>query len=27
MQAHLTLWTAPGRGACFRIHLQRTTRR
>jgi signal transduction histidine kinase len=23
MQAHLTLWTAPGRGACFRIHLRR----
>jgi signal transduction histidine kinase len=23
MQAHLTLWTATGRGACFRIHLRR----
>jgi two-component system NtrC family sensor kinase len=23
MQAHITLWTAPGRGACFRIHLRR----
>lgn len=23
MQAHVTLWTAPGRGACFRIHLRR----
>ena len=21
MQAQLTLWTAPGRGACFRIHM------
>jgi signal transduction histidine kinase len=23
MKAHITLWTAPGRGACFRIHLRR----
>jgi two-component system sensor histidine kinase HupT/HoxJ len=23
MQAHLTLWSAPGRGACFRIRLRR----
>jgi signal transduction histidine kinase len=25
MQAQLTLWTAPGRGACFRVHLRRAT--
>jgi signal transduction histidine kinase len=25
MQGHLTLWSAPGRGACFRIHLRRST--
>ena len=23
MQAQLTLWTAPGRGACFRVHMRR----
>ncbi len=23
MQGHISLWTAPGRGACFRIHLRR----
>jgi signal transduction histidine kinase len=23
MQGHLTLWTAPGRGACFRLHMRR----
>jgi signal transduction histidine kinase len=23
MHAHVTLWTALGRGACFRIHLRR----
>jgi len=26
MQAELSLWTAPGRGACFRIHLRRSPR-
>ena len=26
MQAQITLWTAPGRGACFRIHMRRHTR-
>ncbi len=23
MNGHITLWTAPGRGACFRVHLRR----
>jgi signal transduction histidine kinase len=26
MQAQITLWTAPGRGACFRIHMRRQVR-
>ena len=26
MQAQITLWTAPGRGACFRVHMRRQVR-
>lgn len=26
MRAQLTLWTAPGRGACFRVHMRRSMR-